>query len=343
MSKGRITIYDIAKEADVSVSTVSRVLTGNARVKDDKRIKIEEIIKKYDYRPNEIARILSKKESKTIGVILPEIINPFFSSVFMEVERVCLEAGYAMMLCSTLNRVENELFHLSKLSEKQVDAIIFMGGSANDREVSTETIRHMNQILETTPIILINGRIEGVDCHRIIVKEDEGINNLVDYLAALGHKKIGMLGGIKGVTSTDIKHESFISALQRNGLAINNDWVITWSFGVESGYETMKMLLQLEEKPTAVIAINDFVAAGAIKAAKYAGLRVPEDISIAGFDGSYIANLVEPSLTTVSQNYEEIGKVVVDTILQIMNNKFTEKEKTIDTMLLIGDSCLNIL
>lgn len=342
VNKGNITVYDIAREAKVSPATVSRVLTGNARVAEDKRKRIEEVIEKYNFQPNAVARSLFTKESKIIGFILPDITNPFFASTFMEAEIASLKMGYTMMLCNTLNRYENEVLHLKTMSERQVDAIILMGGSANDAVPKPEIIEVMNQIMRRTPIILINGIVPGVDCHRIVVEEAEGIHSLVDYLVSLGHKEIGMIGGIKGITSTDIKLEAFSNALQKHDIRINQNWIIQEGFDIESGNRVMKKLLENEHIPSAVIAISDSVASGAMKAANSAGLNIPKDISITGFDGTYIANITNPSLTTVSQNYSRIGEVVTETIIDVINDRETEKTKIINTKLIIQDSCLKI-
>lgn len=343
MNTRDITVYDIAKEAEVSPATVSRVLTGNARVAEEKRKRVEEVIKKYDFHPNAVARSLFKKESKTIGFILPDIINPFFASVFMDAEKAAIKEGYTIILCNTLNQYENEYRYLRTLSERQVDAIILMGGSANEDEIKPEVTKAVNKILAKTPIILINGKLTGINCHRIIVDEGGGIQNLVDYLVSLGHKKIGILGGIKGISSTEIKHQAYYEALKKYDIPVNDEWVITWGFGVENGVQCMEKLLRNKDIPTAIIGINDAVAVGIMKAAKSAGMSIPHDISIAGFDGSYLADITDPELTTVSQNYEEIGQAVIKTILDITNGRDTEKLKVINTKLRIQNSCLNML
>lgn len=342
MEKKNITIYDIAREANVSPATVSRVLTGNANVGEEKRKRVEELIDKYNFQPNALARSLFRKESKTIGFILPDITNPFFSSIFMEAEKYALNEGYIMMLCDSMNNHEIEYMHLKTLTEKQADAIIFMGGRVNQVKTNPKYAEEMNQILKRTPIIMINGKMSGVDCYNIVVDEAEGVGKLVDYLTSLGHKKIGMLGGKTTITSTAIKHKAFIKSLRKHGLSFNREWIVTEGFSMDSGFKSMIKLWSNEDRPTAVIGINDIVSLGIIKAAKSLGLRVPENISIAGFDGSYVSEMADPGLTTVSQNYEAIGRAVVDNVANIVAKKDTKKLKVIKPELIIRNSCLSL-
>ncbi|OPJ65264.1 LacI family DNA-binding transcriptional regulator [Clostridium oryzae] len=342
MEKSNVTVYDIAKEANVSPATVSRILTGNAAVSDEKRLRVKALIDKYDFKPNALARSLSKKESKTLGFILPDITNPFFSTVFLEAEKCALEAGYTMMLCDSMNNNDNESIHLKTLSEKQVDVIIIMGGRVNDVRTRTEYAEEMNKILKSTPILIVNGKMTGVKCHKIATDEEHGMIQLVEYLVSIGHSKIGLIGGRENVTSSYIKYRALEEAFRKNNLQLNKEWMIYGDYSIESGIESMKKLLKKREKPTALIAINDFVAIGAIRAANEAGLDIPKDMSITGFDDSYISEIAHPKLTTVNQNYKELGKEIINTVLDITSKKGGDTTKVIDTKLVVRDSCLSI-
>lgn len=339
MDKYNITIYDIAREAEVSPATVSRILTGNAVVSEEKRQRVEEVIKKYNFRPNVLARSLSKKESKTIGFILPDITNPFFSSVFMEAERYALNLGYTMMLCDSMNNQEIEYNHLRALSGKQVDAIIFMGGRVNEVETKPKYAEQMNEILKRTPIIIVNGKMSGVDCHKIVTNEEQGIKNLVEYLISIGHKDICLLGGMDNITSTAIKRKAFNNVMDKHGIKKNEKWIINSLYSIEDGFKAMSKILKMKKKPTAVMAINDFVAIGAMRAIKKADIKVPEDISITGFDGTYLAEVTDPQMTTVSQNYEKLGQTIMEVLVDVVNNNFVEKTTVVETELIIRESC----
>lgn len=334
-----ITIYDIAKEANVSPATVSRVLTGSAQVKEDKKERVLEIIKRRNFKPNEVARSLFNKKSMMIGFVLPDITNSFFSTVFLEAEKVAIKLGYSMILCNSMNNSEVESLHLKVLAEKQVDAMIFMGGRANDVKTNLNYASELQMLAKKIPLVIVNGKMTGVDCYKVFTDEEESIIQLVDYLVGLGHKDIAILGGVSYVTSTLIKHKAYAKALKKYGIKVDRDFMVTSDFSIESGVSGMEKLLKGKRVPTAIIGINDLVAIGAIRAIKAAGLEVPKDISVTGFDGTYISELITPQLTTVYQSYEELGKAAVDIIIGLINKIELPKEKIIKSRLIIRESC----
>lgn len=344
MPDRNITIYDIAKEAHVSPATVSRVLTGSANVSKAKKEKIEKLIEKYNFQPNALARGLINKETKTIGFILPDITNPFFSTVFLEAEKQALSMGYTMILCNSmndniLNVTKTESLYLKTLSEKKVDGIIFMGGRINETRTNKEYAREVNEVLQKIPIVMINGRMSGVDCVKVHTDEKEGIYNLVKYLYELGHRKIGFIGGVKGITAADDKINAFKKAIRHFGITCREEWIINCPFSIEDGYAVTEQLLTQRELPTAVMAVNDFVAIGALRAAEARGLRVPDDLSITGFDGIYLTDIVKPRITTVSQNCAVLGATAIDIMISILKGKNYRKDIIIKSELLIKESC----
>lgn len=347
MYKKATTVYDIAKEAGVSPATVSRVLTGNANVSDEKREKIQSIIGKYGFKPNALARSLTKKESRMIGFILPDIGNPFFASVFLEAEKYAVTLGYTILLCNFMNDNYNNITNLESLFlktlvEKQVDGIILMGGRINETDTIREQADEISEILGIMPVVMINGSMSGVDCYKVIADEKDGVIQLIDYLYRLGHRKIGFIGGKQGVTSHDIKIEAFMSIVKEYGITCKKEWIINGSFSIETGAECMNELLSSRDLPTAVMAVNDFVAVGALNAAKKRGFKIPEDISITGFDDAYITDIVTPTITTVNQNYTELGKIPIDIISKASCGEKLKKENIVKTKLVIKDSCSRV-
>lgn len=339
-----LTVYDIAEEAGVSPATVSRVLTGNANVSPKKREKIQAIIDKYNFKPNALARSLIKKESKMIGMILPDITNPFFASVFLEAEKYAVSLGYTILLCNSMNDNFMNMNHLESLYlktlvEKQVDGIIMMGGRINDSKTVKEYADEVLEIMEKVPVVMINGKMAGVDCYKVNADEKHGIEQLIDYLYRLGHRRIGFVGGMQGITSNDIKIKAFLSTIKEYDILCKKEWILNGTFSIESGAECMNKLLCSRDLPTAVLAVNDFEAVGALKAAKKRGFKVPDDISITGFDDSYVSDIVAPAITTVSQNNSELGRTAVDIILKVSNGEKVKKDYTIATNLVIRDSC----
>ncbi|MDI6617313.1 MAG: LacI family DNA-binding transcriptional regulator [Clostridiales bacterium] len=332
--KKNITIYDIAKEAEVSPATVSRVITGSARVNIEKSRKIREIIDKYNFQPNALARSLLKKESKTIGIIMPSIDNPFFANIFLETEKLLTAEGYSIILCNAFN-IDLESVYLKMLVEKQVDGIIFLGGRINMVRTNKQLADEMNAVLDKVPIVMINGRMSGVDCFKVRSDERAGIFSIIEYLISLGHKDIGLIGGISSITSTSIKHKALKYALKHFGLEYNKDWVIFSGFSIDDGLNAAKTLFSLSRIPTAVIAINDFVAIGAMKYAYSQGIKIPQDISLTGFDDSYLCDIVSPTLTSINHDIPKLTKTAVDMIA----GKKSSREKVIETSLTIRQSC----
>lgn len=333
-----ITIYDIAKEANVSVATVSRVLNNTAPVKDSTREKINRIIDKYHFQPNALARSLTKKETGMIGFILPDITNPFFPEVFSGAENVARELGYTIFLCNTLGDIQRESEYLSILREKRVDGVLFMGGRINIKNLHPDLIKEVVDLEERMPIVLVNGDLKKSNLTRVFTDEVAGVELATQHLIDLGHTNIGFIGGIDYMTNSMQKVKSLKKTLERNHLTFNDKWLLYDSFSIQSGRNMMTKLLEMDKKPTAVICINDFVAIGAIKSALEHGVRIPEDISIVGFDDTLLATAVIPELTTVSQQSHELGKLSVQVLHKLINKEKVKKLIVLSPELIIRDS-----
>lgn len=339
MRKDTITIYDIAKMAEVSVSTVSRVLNGKSVVNEQTRQKVLNIMAMHNFQPNRLALSLLKKESMTIGCILPDITNLFFSTVFLQAEIYSAELGYTMLLCNSLNNRDIESSYLRVLLERRVDGILFMGGRINDSTPRPELVQEMQTIVERVPLVMINGAMPHIDAYVIQSDEKQGFTDLIQYLYNIGHRKMALIGGTAGVTPTDVKTGAFHKAVETLGLLTHPSWMIPRGFSVESGVEAMQVLLQQAELPNAVLAINDLVAIGAMKEAQRQGLRVPEDISIAGFDDTFLAQICTPALTTVNHNYMQLARIAMDTLIAVATGQPARKLNIVETRLIQRDSC----
>jgi LacI family transcriptional regulator/LacI family purine nucleotide synthesis repressor/LacI family repressor for deo operon, udp, cdd, tsx, nupC, and nupG len=337
--KDNVTIYDIAKIAGVSVSTVSRVLNGKSIVNEQTRQKVLSVMEAHNFQPNRLAQSLLRKETMTLGCILPDITNSFFSTVFLMAEMYAVELGYTLLLCNSLNNRQMETQYLKTLSERRVDGIIFLGGRINDSQPEPGHILEMRAVVERIPVVMINGSMPDVDGYVVKADERQGIIDLVRYLYNIGHRKIALVGGILGITSTDIKIAAFREATAALGLAYTPNWIIPTSFSLDSGMEAMQKLLQQSELPTAVLAINDLVAIGAIKEAQRHGLRVPDDISVTGFDDTVLASICTPTLTTVNQNYAALGRTAVDVLVSAATGQKADGMSIVETSLTIRDSC----
>lgn len=333
-----ITIYDIAKEANVSVATVSRVLNNTAPVKASTRETIMKAIEKYQFQPNALARSLLKKETSTIAMILPDITNPFFPEVFLGAENAARQKGYTFFLCNSAGEYSRESEYLTILREKRVDGIIFLGGRINLVNCPPELSQEVIELSRHVPIVLVNGNLPKSGLHRIYTDEAEGSALATQYLIDLGHKDIGFIGGMDNTSTTILKIKAVRNKLKEHGLELRKEWLQTDEFTVKSGKDLMNRILDQENRPTAVLCVNDFTAIGAIKAVIEHGLRIPEDISIIGFDDTPLSTAVIPELTTVSQNTNELGELAVETLHQIINGKSPKKNMMLKPQLVVRES-----
>ncbi|WP_163537469.1 LacI family DNA-binding transcriptional regulator [Gracilibacillus sp. YIM 98692] len=343
MEHKSITIYDIAKEAQVSSATVSRVIAGNYPVKEETRKKVIDIIHKYDFQPNAVARSLSKKETKMIGFILPDITNSFFSQVFIEAEKYALTKGYTLLLCNSMNNSEMESKYLKILAERQVEGIILMGGRINKALPDVMEVNELSQVMDKMPVLMINGKIDGLDCYSIRTDEAHGIEIIIDHLVSQGHEKIGLIGGIEGITTTDIKVEAYRNALTKYGLPIRDSWQIYSGFDIERGEEAINNLIEVnkEDLPTALIGINDLVIIGALKECRRKKIN---PFAFVGFDNTDLAKNSNPELTTVSHPYKELGENAIDLLIQPQLNQKKSENKDIlmEPYLEVRESCRKI-
>lgn len=324
----QITVYDIALEAKVSVATVSRVLNGTAPVKASTRERVLEIINRHQFQPNALARSLTRKESGMIGMIMPDIGNPFFPEVFLGAEQEARARGYTIFLCNTMGEPEKESEYLNILLEKRVDGIIFLGGRINQVRPKPELAQEMADCASKLPVVLVNGSMPRLTVPKVQTDEAEGLRLAARHLIGLGHREIGFIGGESSIANTVVKVTALRSILQDNGISLHSELVLYGGFSVSSGRELMSRLLAAPNRPTAVMCVNDNVAIGALKAAFELGVRVPADISITGFDDTPLASSVIPELTTVSQNSHMLGQSAVQ-ILHGMINKEKPKKVTV--------------
>lgn len=334
----QVTIYDIAQEANVSVATVSRVLNNTAPVKRATREKITELIRKYQFQPNALARSLLKKETGTIGVIVPDITNPFFPEVFSGIEQEARDKGYTFLLCDTLGKFDRETEYMNILREKQVDGILFMGGRIN---LSTCPQYLMDEVVDTAsriPLVLINGNLPGSHLHRVYIDEVKGAELATKHLIEQGHREIAFIGGHGGMMTTLQKVKAFRSVMRAYGLDVPKEWVLHDDYSMSAGQRLMNKLLEGARRPTAIFCVNDFTAVGAVKTAVRAGLRIPDDLSIIGFDDIPLATAIHPELTTISQKMETLGHTAVQVIHKLIAKEKVRKNTVIEPELIMRES-----
>ncbi len=337
-----ITIYDIAKEAGVSAATVSRVLTNNAKVRPEKKERILQLIEKYQFKPNAMARGLSDTKSKIIGIIAADVRNPFYAQVFVACELAARKRGYTVLLCNSLGDGEQELRLMEKLHEQRVDAVIQLGGRVDDFESDEEYVRQVNRLLKTVPLV-VTGKLDGALCYRVQIDAEETMELLMEHLLSLGHREIALVGGKMDVMSTRTKVLKYQQILKERGIPFYPELVITdGSYDDVTAYRQMNEMLEGKRIPTAVIAINDFSAAGILRSITEHGYRVPEDISLVSYDNTYIAQLTMPQLTSIDYNYENFGERIVETVIEALEGREVDSLQLVKPTLVVRESSAGV-
>ncbi|HZK78999.1 MAG TPA: LacI family DNA-binding transcriptional regulator [Gemmatimonadaceae bacterium] len=301
----RITTHDVAKRAGVSQPTVSLVLSKNvrARVSAETRERVLLAARELGYVPNVVARSLVRSRSYAIGVIVPDLRNPFFAEVVSGAERVASEEGYAVLLCET-REIPKER-HMQALLERQVDGI--MVDAVGAASIPESMLAGVNLVLIDEP----PGRWPGV------ASDAEGAGRLAaEHLLSLGHRKFGFLGPATNVHAIRMRERGFVSALADQGIRLESSAMRRVPATAAGGQTGMHALLALPDRPTAVFCSNDLVAAGALKVCSIEKVRVPDEISIVGCDDIELASLVVPSLTTVAIPARELGARAARLLLQ---------------------------
>jgi len=347
MEKKAYTIKDIAEEAGVSSTTVSNALndTGRLSIKTKKRIKV--IAENLDYKPNIIARALSSKKTKIIGVFVPEISNEYYSQVISGMEKIANENGYTIVLINTQYNLEKEQSEVEKLARLFTEGLIFISGSGKfDHVISSNS----NNI----PMVCVDREIEGgFICPSVLIKNTEAMSKAVKYLYDMGHRKIGYFGHLVRAKEITIlkRYRGYLEGLKTLGIKSCHNNIYIYdnpnSIDVNTSYEIYKNYLKdniSKIDATAIITQNDVLAIALIRVLKDYGVRVPEDMSIMGFDNIAISQFVDPPLTTTKQPKKELGMEGMKFLLDIINKKNVDsKIKYLETSIVERSSVRKLL
>lgn len=336
--KRNITIYDIAKEAGVSASVVSRAISGNGSVSPKSRLIIEQLVEKYNYTPNALARGLQKSKTKTLGFMVPHIGNQYFSSVYYEFEKVAAEHGYMTLLCNGKGDFETESLVLKGFMEMRVEGIVIMGGRADIMSLDQAHIDEIKNLNKKIPCVICSPKADRFGCIGVHGDEYKGIRKLIRHIFEQGYKSIGILSGCDDVYQSHIKKKYILEAAKEQGIIIKKEWIIPSSYDADSGRKSMEQLLKQQDLPEMVICMNDHVAIGAVNEALEWGLSIPGDIGIAGYDGVEVSRLSRPSITTVASDYVTYGKILFDGMKAILEGNHYEPLHLIEPEVIIRES-----
>lgn len=331
----RANLKQIAEHLGVSVSTVSRVVTGKDRVSPETRAAVIEALKGLNYQPNEIARSLKTQSSNAIGIIVPDITNNFFSSVIKGVESVTRKNNYSAILCNSEGDAKREEEYLKLLLQKQVTALVIATVS---EDISIfKTYKELG-----IPVIFIDN-LPKMDTKFDFVTIDnvEASYKLTKHLIALGHKKIAVISGPLSESTGSERLQGFKKAMQESNLEIKPQYVHQGAFQMETGYRIAKKLFHPGDIPTALFVANNMQAYGALHALREYGLRVPEDVALVCFDAVDITGLIVPKITAMIQPVEKIGEIAGEIISRKLSKADLHIYENIilDAELVIADSC----
>lgn len=297
----KYTILDVAARAQVSKATVSRVLNNNPQVKEEIRERVLQAIQELNFRPNAIARNLASSTSNMIGLIVPDMTNPYFPVLARGIEDAAHRLGYSLFISNTDNEPRIEREYIQKMVEQQAAGIVLISSILNEEQVRTLTSLH-------TPIVLCDRLIENASFDAVSIDNYQAALEAVEYLIGLGHRRICHLAGPNFIQSAEKRKMGYLDAMHRAGL---EPFFSVGSFDFESGVQQMGAILE-DYKPTAVLASNDLVAFGAMHAIEARGLKVPNDLAVIGFDDILYSRMSQPKLCTVSIPAYQIGVTAMD-------------------------------
>ncbi|MDR7483642.1 MAG: LacI family DNA-binding transcriptional regulator, partial [Armatimonadota bacterium] len=303
-----MTIKGIAGIAQVSPSTVSEVLNGKGRVSARTRANVLAVAQAVGYRPNELARALRVRQTRTIGLIIPSVTNPFYPSVARGAEDAAFAAGYDLLLCNSDRDPAKEQAYIASLLDKWIDVIIFAAPIVGPDDL-------LKARADRTAVVLMNCSIDDPEVDEIWVDYRGAARSAVEFLIGLGHERIGFIGGPLAIKRFGDRLDGYREALALRGLLAER-LIRTGGYDHDTGYAMGRALIEELARPTALFCANDMIAIGALAAAADLGLRVPDDLSIVGFDDIPLASLVRPQLTTVYQPSYEAGRLAVEMALR---------------------------
>jgi LacI family transcriptional regulator len=311
-----VTLEDIARQAGVSPSTVSRVLNGSKRVAEGKRVRVLAAIEQHQYRPNPVARGLVRGQSMTVGVLMQDISSPFFARMVSGIEQGLDQGAYRPMFSSTHWRTENqenELKSLNLLLERRVDGLIVLASSIPDAE--------LRAIAAKIPLIVVARRVQGLEDQCLYVDNQGGAYRATRYLLGLGHTRIAHIAGIPGHPDATDRQIGYSRALADAGIAVDDHLIVTGQLNEESGVVAVEELLARGERFTAIFAANDQSAYGAMLGLFNHGYRIPNDMSLIGFDDQFLSAYTLPPLTTVRQPSIDMGRAAAEGLLRLLNKE----------------------
>jgi len=317
MKMTTMTIKDVAERAGVSITTVSHVINGTRFVSEDLSSRVLEAMQFLNYQPNSLARSLRMGQSKTIGLIVPDNSNLFFAEIARAIEDNGFEHGYSVILCNTDDDPVKEAAYVNVLFAKQVDGVIFISSGA-----ASESLKKL--LDAKIPVVVVDREISDIQVDNVLVDNLQGGYDATHALLLSGHRRIACIAGPSDLTPSNQRLIGYYQALEEAGLTIDEKLVVRGNFHPQSGYVAGLELLKQNDRPTAIFACNDMMAFGTLRAAYELKLAIPGELAVIGFDDIELASYVIPTLTTMAQPKQQMGRMAVELILDRINGQITQ-------------------
>ena len=326
------TMRDVANHVGVSIATVSHVINNTRYVSEELRQRIMEAMDELGYQRNALARALRSKQSHTLGVIVPDITNPFFAELTRDIEDIAFAQGFSVILCNSNSDLGKEILHTKHLNEKQVDGVIFVAAGEHSEHIYTLQKRGIATVL------IERGGAEDLDA--VLIDNKQGGYKATQHLLELGHRHIACIAGPSKHTLRAHRVTGYRQALQDAGVSVREELIVNGDFTTGGGYQlATELLTAVSPPPTAIFACNDLMAMGAIRAARENGYIVPDDLSVVGFDNISLASVMHPALTTVALPICDLGQTAVHILFRRLKEKNTPiQRQTLDIHLIIRES-----
>jgi DNA-binding LacI/PurR family transcriptional regulator len=314
------TIYDVAEKAGVSISTVSKVLNNTGSLADKTRKKVKETMQELNYQPSVAASV--KKRIQMIGLLIPNIANPFMAEVARSIENHLKRHGYSLMICSTDNDFKNEIEYISILKQKYTEGIIVATGLKKEKSIK--------ELVKTNlPVALLSRDVPFLAVDTVLVDDYLGGYEATRHLIELGHEKIAMITEDTTFSIIQSRVLGYKKALEEAGLNYDESLVLTNNTSLDEGKKSMLTLLKKSSPPTGIFASTETLAIGALQGARELNIKVPDELSIVGFDDTVLSTICDPPLTTIAQPIEEMGKKVVELLVEEIEKKKESKQRVI--------------
>ncbi|MCF7802632.1 MAG: LacI family transcriptional regulator [Candidatus Marinimicrobia bacterium] len=320
-----VTLTDISEIAGVSVSTVSRVLNGKSekhRISADTQQKVIAAAERLNYRPNELARGLRLQKTHTIGLIVPDISNPFFANISRSIQVQAYENGYSTLVANTDENIETEIEQIKLLRSKGVDGFVIM-------PVGLESAHIKELLSENTPLVLLDRCFDDLNTNSVVVNNFKGAYMATEHLIKNGHSRISIIQGLRNTSTNNSRVAGYKQALNDYGIPISTSLIVGKSFGQKSGYLETKLLLNLDDPPSAIFATSDLITLGVFHAVYEEGLSIPDHISIVSFDDVDFGAFLAAPLTAIAQPKDLMGEMAVKLLLEDIDQNGAAKKSRI--------------